>query len=81
MTIYEVYQPHTSGPEGIHSAIMISRHRSPGAASRAIRRAGSRLRRQPGMAQSWYDWAIRARDQGGVRRLTETEAEAAMQEG
>ena len=53
MTIYEVYQPHTSGPEGIHSAIMISRHRSPGpraapSDAQSPGSAGSRAWHSPG---------------------------------
>lgn len=75
MTTYEVYQPHTHGPEGLHSAITISRHRSPEAAQRAIVTALRRLRQQPGMDQSYYNWSVRARDTqtGDARHLTEAE--------
>jgi hypothetical protein len=62
MTSYEVYQPHVPGPEGINSAWVISRHRSPEAAQRAMDRALRRLRRQPGNRNSWLDWRIRERD-------------------
>jgi len=62
MTTYEVYQPHTAGPEGINSAWVISRHRSPEAARRAIDAAQRRLRRQPGSERSWLDYRIRVRE-------------------
>lgn len=61
-TIYEVYEPHTHGPEGINSAWVISRHRTPEAAERAIEAELRRLRRQPGHERSWLQRAIRAKD-------------------
>ena len=73
-TIYEVYMPATSGPERVQTGVVISRHRTPEAAQRAIDLDLRRLRRQPGMQQSWHDYWIRAVDGDGRRRLTDAES-------
>ena len=80
-TTYEVYQPTVSGPERIMTGSALSRHRTPEAAQRAIRCANRRLQRQPGQANSWLDYHVRARDgaTGHARALTPSEQDQLAQ--
>lgn len=72
---YLVVQPsfNWSQPGAYQSGTVISRHRSIGAAQTAIDRAVRKLRKQAGMAQSWYDWHICAEEGDSRRRLTAME--------
>lgn len=58
MPSYFVVQPIMDGLDRWESATIISRHRTRAAASEARDKANRKLRRQPGMAQSWVDWHI-----------------------
>jgi len=72
---YLVIQPsfNWADPSAHHTGVVVSRHRTIGAAKAAIDRATRRLRRQAGMSQSWYDWHICAEEGDSRRRLTAME--------
>jgi hypothetical protein len=72
---YEVYQPTVCGRERIMTGSALSRHRTPEAAQAMIDRDNRRLRRQPGQANSWLDYQIRAIAGGHPRELNDGERE------